>query len=75
MATTKIFPSHEAAQEYLRERYGLRPYSDRHTKRLIKAGRFPAPVRVSSVRRAWTQEQLDEYAERLLREISDIQRD
>lgn len=69
---TKLFSSHQEAQQYLRERYGFKPYSDRHTKRLIKAGRFPAAVRLSRTRRAWTQEQLDQHAERILTEISKV---
>jgi prophage regulatory protein len=41
------------------------PFSRRHTDRLVKAGRFPAPIDAGENRRAWVEQEVDEHYERL----------
>lgn len=48
----------------LKTRFGI-SYSRVHLARLIKAGRFPAPVRVGDNRRAWLEHEVVEHLNRL----------
>jgi hypothetical protein len=67
---SRIFAYPRECQEYLRERYGIRSYSDRHLKKMIDARTFPEPFEVSPRRKALTQEQLDLYASEILSRAS-----
>ncbi len=42
------------------------PYTRRHTERLVKAGKFPAPIQVGENRIAWIEEEIDAHYERLI---------
>jgi hypothetical protein len=57
-------------QAYLSEHYGLRPYTERHKRQLIKQNRYPKPVQISPGRLAFTTVQLDQYAQKLLSQVS-----
>ena len=52
----------------LRERGIL--FSRAHLRRLIEAGRFPTPIRVSARRIAWLSDEIDTFLERLAAERS-----
>jgi hypothetical protein len=64
----KFVPLDEA-MPYLARHYGLKPFTSRHLRELIKLGEFPAPVPVSPGRKAFTTRQLDSYAEALLSKV------
>lgn len=38
-------------------------YSDTHRWRLIKAGKFPQPVKLGGARNAWVEAEIDEWVE------------
>jgi hypothetical protein len=63
---SKIFAYPRECQEYLREEYGIRSYSDRHLKKMIDARIFPTPFEISPRRKGLTQEQLDTYAAEII---------
>ena len=46
------------------------PYSRAHTHRLIKAGRFPKPLKMGGPqgRNSWLEAEVDQYLERLIAE-------
>ena len=47
----------------LREEKGI-PFSDNHLRRLVKAGRFPAPIKLGPDPRAhnfWKEHEIDAY--------------
>ena len=54
--------------QQLRER-GI-AFSRVHLRRLIEAGIFPAPIRVSARRIAWLSDEIDAFVERLAAERS-----
>jgi hypothetical protein len=64
------FVPYAEGQAYLEEKFGLPPVSDRQQREWIKAKRFPAPIQISPGRKAFTDQQLDEYAENLLAQAS-----
>ncbi len=37
------------------------PYTRDHLRRLVKAGRFPKPIRLGESRIAWIESEVDEY--------------
>jgi prophage regulatory protein len=39
------------------------PYSRPHLHRLIKAGKFPRPIKLGENRNAWIESEVDEYIE------------
>ena len=41
------------------------PYTRRHTERLVRAGKFPAPVQVGENRIAWLADEVDAHYARL----------
>jgi prophage regulatory protein len=41
------------------------PYTRRHTDRLVKQGKFPAPINVGENKRAWIEEEIDQHHARL----------
>ena len=42
------------------------PHTRQHTMRLVRAGKFPAPVRIEGSRRvAWNEEEVNTHYERL----------
>jgi prophage regulatory protein len=41
------------------------PFTRRHTERLVKEGKFPAPVKVGESRIAWIEEEVDSHYARL----------
>jgi hypothetical protein len=59
---TRFVPLGEA-QDWLKHNYGLKKYTDRHQRELIKQGRFPQPVEISPSRKAFTEDQLHSYAQ------------
>jgi hypothetical protein len=63
------FVAYAAAQNYLAEKYGLRPVTPHTQREWIRAGRFPAPIVLSPSRKVFTQDQLDGYAEALLAQV------
>lgn len=48
----------------LQEKKG-HPYTRRHTGRLVKEKKFPAPLHLSDHRIAWIEEEVDEHYARL----------
>lgn len=54
------------SQAYLERTWGLRPFTDRHFRHLIRIGKAPKPLQVSPGRKAHTNRQLDAYARALL---------
>jgi hypothetical protein len=58
------------SQQYLFDNYGIPPVSDRRERDWIKQGIFPEKVPLSPGRKANTDAQLDEYAQRLLAQAS-----
>ena len=54
------------SQDWLKQNYGLKKYTDRHQRELIKQKRFPQPIEISPSRKAFTEQQLIDYAETLL---------
>jgi hypothetical protein len=63
---TKIFAYPRECQDYLKDKYNIRSYSDRHLKKMIVAGTFPEPFEISPRRKALSQDQLDNYAEKII---------
>jgi hypothetical protein len=61
-----LIPFPKGSQEYLRATYGIEPYSDRHLRERVRAGKFPKPIEISPRRHANTKEQLDTLARALL---------
>lgn len=47
-------------EEQLENRFGLK-YSARHRRRLIEAGKFPRPVRLSARRFAWVESEVETF--------------
>jgi prophage regulatory protein len=47
----------------LREKKGI-PYTDRHVNRMVKAGEFPAPFPLGPGRKAFDEDEVDEWLER-----------
>jgi prophage regulatory protein len=41
------------------------PYCRVHTMRLVKAGKFPAPIRIGANRVAWDEAEIDAHLQRL----------
>jgi prophage regulatory protein len=41
------------------------PYTRRHTERLVREQKFPAPLKVGEHRIAWIEEEVDEHYARL----------
>ena len=41
------------------------PYTREHTRRLVKAGKFPEPIKVGDNRRAWVEDEYDAHLQRL----------
>ena len=37
------------------------PYSKPHLWRLVKAGRFPAPIKWGAARNGWVEEEIDQH--------------
>ena len=62
----KLVSFPDGAQDYLRDKYGIRPYSGRHLNDLVKQKKFPAPIQVSARRRAILTDILDEHAARII---------
>ena len=56
----------QGGQEYLQQKYGIRPYSHRHLNLMVQQGRYPKPFEVSPRRKANTVEQLDRHAQAIL---------
>jgi prophage regulatory protein len=46
------------------------PFTRRHTERLVKEGKFPAPVQVGENRIAWFEDEVDAHYARLAAERS-----
>src|SRR6516164_8940437 len=65
-----LIPFPHEAQRYLREKYGIPPYSNRHVKLLVKQGRYPRPIEISPRRQANSQSQLDRYGLAFLEKIN-----
>lgn len=63
---SRIFSYPRECQVYLEQKYGLKPYSDRHLKKKIVAGTFPEPFEISPRRKGLTDDQLDNYANEIL---------
>jgi hypothetical protein len=68
--TPKVFAFPNESGDYLKSTYGIPKYSRRHYKRLIAAGKHPAPFYLTPTRPVLSQAQLDEHAARVLAGIS-----
>jgi prophage regulatory protein len=49
----------------LREKKGIR-FTRRHLHRLVKDGKFPAPIKVGENTNAWVEPEIDTYIERCI---------
>lgn len=63
---SRVVPYPKGSGEYLQRKYGIQPYSDKHTDRLVQKGLYPKPIAVSPRRRVSRIEDLDNYAQGLL---------
>ena len=57
------FIPYSEGQQYLLDKYGLKPVSPRQLREWIKSGIFPEPVHTSPGRKAFTDEQLNRHGE------------
>jgi prophage regulatory protein len=48
------------SQRELKEQKGI-PFSRQHIHRLVKAGRFPAPIKVGDATNAWIESEIDAW--------------
>ncbi len=55
----------------LREKKGI-PYSRVHLDRLVKAGRFPAPIKLGANRIGFIEDEIDEFLARRVAERDEL---
>jgi prophage regulatory protein len=50
------------------------PFSRQHRNRLIKAGKFPAPIKVGANTNAWPEPEIDQYLKERIAERDAVRR-
>ena len=60
--TDRLAPYPADSDKYLEENFGIRPYSDKHKRALMKKKEYPIPIKISDRRFAMRTDVLDQYA-------------